>query len=70
MKAIRTREPAGISGLAYEEVPDPTPMIGDVLVQVAACGITHHGVYPLADAVRAYTAKAAGGIPGRIVLQP
>jgi NADPH:quinone reductase-like Zn-dependent oxidoreductase len=28
------------------------------------------GVYPLAQAVQAYSAKAAGGIPGRIVLQP
>ena len=27
-------------------------------------------VYPLAQAVKAYGAKAAGGIPGRIVLQP
>ena len=26
-------------------------------------------VYPLAQAVTAYSAKAAGGIPGRIVLQ-
>jgi NADPH:quinone reductase-like Zn-dependent oxidoreductase len=42
MKAIRTHEPAGISGLAYEEAPDATPMIGDVLVRVAACGITHN----------------------------
>jgi NADPH:quinone reductase-like Zn-dependent oxidoreductase len=42
MKAIRTHEPAGISGLVYEEVPDPTPMIGDVLVKVAATGITHN----------------------------
>jgi NADPH:quinone reductase-like Zn-dependent oxidoreductase len=42
MKAIRTREPAGISGLVYEQAPDPTPMIGDVLVKVAACGITHN----------------------------
>ena len=42
MKAIRTHEPAGISGLVYEEVPDPTPMIGDVLVKVAAAGITHN----------------------------
>jgi NADPH:quinone reductase-like Zn-dependent oxidoreductase len=41
MKAIRTHEPTGISGLVYEEVPDPTPMIGDVLVEVAACGVTH-----------------------------
>jgi len=28
------------------------------------------GVYPLAEAAEAYGAKAAGGIPGRIVLQP
>jgi NADPH:quinone reductase-like Zn-dependent oxidoreductase len=27
-------------------------------------------VYPLAEAAKAYTAKAAGGIPGRVVLQP
>ena len=42
MKAIRTHEPAGISGLVFEEAPDPTPMIGDVLIKVAACGITHN----------------------------
>jgi len=41
MKAIRARQSAGISGLVFEEAPDATPMIGDVLVQVAACGITH-----------------------------
>jgi NADPH:quinone reductase-like Zn-dependent oxidoreductase len=41
MKAIRIHEPTGISGLVYEEVPDGTPMLGDVLVKVAACGITH-----------------------------
>jgi NADPH:quinone reductase-like Zn-dependent oxidoreductase len=28
------------------------------------------GVYPLAKAAEEYSAKAAGGIPGRIVLQP
>jgi NADPH:quinone reductase-like Zn-dependent oxidoreductase len=27
-------------------------------------------VYPLAEAAKAFTAKAAGGIPGRVVLQP
>jgi NADPH:quinone reductase-like Zn-dependent oxidoreductase len=42
MKAIRTHEPAGISGLVFEEVPEATPMFGDVLVKVAACGITHN----------------------------
>jgi NADPH:quinone reductase-like Zn-dependent oxidoreductase len=42
MKAIRIHEPAGISGLAFEEAPDATPMVCDVLVRVAACGITHN----------------------------
>ncbi|HEY2129935.1 MAG TPA: NADP-dependent oxidoreductase [Streptosporangiaceae bacterium] len=42
MKAIRTHEPTGISGLVFEETPDAKPMFGDVLVKVAACGITHN----------------------------
>ena len=31
MKAIRVHEQAGISGLSFEDAPDPTPTIGDVL---------------------------------------
>ena len=42
MKAVRIHEPPGSSELAYEEVPDAAPMICDVLVKVAACGITHN----------------------------
>jgi NADPH:quinone reductase-like Zn-dependent oxidoreductase len=42
MKAIRTHEPTGISGLVLEEAPDPKPMFCEVLVKVAACGITHN----------------------------
>jgi NADPH:quinone reductase-like Zn-dependent oxidoreductase len=42
MKAIRLHEPTGIDGLVFEEVPDATPMLCDVLVKVAACGITHN----------------------------
>jgi NADPH:quinone reductase-like Zn-dependent oxidoreductase len=42
MKAIRIHEPAGISALAYEEAPDAAPGLCDVLVKVAACGITHN----------------------------
>ncbi|MGD0241367.1 MAG: NADP-dependent oxidoreductase [Streptosporangiaceae bacterium] len=42
MKAIRARERTGISGLVFEEAPDPRPMFCEVLVQVAACGITHN----------------------------
>ncbi|HXC85272.1 MAG TPA: zinc-binding dehydrogenase [Trebonia sp.] len=41
MRAVRIHEPTGISGLVCEDAPDATPMIGDVLVKVAACGITH-----------------------------
>ncbi|HEX5297983.1 MAG TPA: NADP-dependent oxidoreductase [Streptosporangiaceae bacterium] len=42
MKAIRTHERTGISGLVLEEAPDPRPMFCEVLVKVAACGITHN----------------------------
>jgi len=42
MKAIRTHEPTGISGLVFEEAPDPTPNFCEVLVKFAACGITHN----------------------------
>jgi NADPH:quinone reductase-like Zn-dependent oxidoreductase len=42
MKAIRLHEHTGISGLVYEDVPDAKPTLGDVLVKVAACGITHN----------------------------
>jgi NADPH:quinone reductase-like Zn-dependent oxidoreductase len=48
MKAIRLKEPIGISGLVYEEVPDAKPMACDVVVKVAACGITHNELdYPI-----------------------
>jgi NADPH:quinone reductase-like Zn-dependent oxidoreductase len=42
MKAIRIHEATGISGLVCEQVPDATPGLCDVLVKVAACGITHN----------------------------
>jgi NADPH:quinone reductase-like Zn-dependent oxidoreductase len=42
MKAIRMHEPTGVNGLVWEEVPDATPGLCDVLVKVAACGITHN----------------------------
>jgi NADPH:quinone reductase-like Zn-dependent oxidoreductase len=48
MKAIRIHEPTGVSGMVYEEAPDPTPMICEVLVKVVACGITHNELgYPI-----------------------
>jgi NADPH:quinone reductase-like Zn-dependent oxidoreductase len=42
MKAIRLHEPTGVDGLVFEEAPDAAPMACDVLVRVAACGITHN----------------------------
>ena len=42
MKAIRLHQPTGIDGLVFEEVPDAEPTLGDVLVKVDACGITHN----------------------------
>ena len=39
MKAIRVHEPGGPEVLRYEDVPDPTPGPGEVLVQNQAAGI-------------------------------
>jgi NADPH:quinone reductase-like Zn-dependent oxidoreductase len=48
MKAVRMHEPTGVSALVYEEVPDAKPLACDVLVKVAACGITHNELdYPI-----------------------
>jgi NADPH:quinone reductase-like Zn-dependent oxidoreductase len=41
-KAVRIHEPTGFNGLIYEEAPNARPGSGDVLVKVAACGITHN----------------------------
>ncbi len=40
MKAVRIHEPVGVDGLVYEDAPDPVPAVGDVLVEVHACGFT------------------------------
>jgi NADPH:quinone reductase-like Zn-dependent oxidoreductase len=45
MKAIRLHEPVGVEGLVYEDAPDPAPAVGDVLVEVRACGFTASEVY-------------------------
>jgi NADPH:quinone reductase-like Zn-dependent oxidoreductase len=45
MKALRLHEPAGIEGLVYEDAPDPMPAVGDVLVEVHACGFTASELY-------------------------
>jgi NADPH:quinone reductase-like Zn-dependent oxidoreductase len=42
MKAIHAHERTGVSGLVLEEAPVAQPMFCEVLVKVAACGITHN----------------------------
>jgi NADPH:quinone reductase-like Zn-dependent oxidoreductase len=41
MKAIRLPAPGGPETLVYEDVPDPHPQAGEVLVRVHATAITH-----------------------------
>ncbi len=41
MKAIVIRDPGGSESLSYEELPDPVPGPGEVLVRVRAAGVNH-----------------------------
>lgn len=53
MRAVRVHEPGGLEVIRLEEVDDPTPAAGELLVRVAAAGVnfidTYHrtGAYPL-----------------------
>jgi NADPH2:quinone reductase len=53
MQAIRVSEPGGAETLTWEEVADPSPATGELLVSVVAAGVnyidTYHrrGIYPL-----------------------
>jgi NADPH:quinone reductase-like Zn-dependent oxidoreductase len=75
--SVATQPPAGgddggeIAAVRFVQESDRSQMVelarlvdeGHLRPQVGA-------VYPLEQAAKAYSAKAAGGIPGRIVLQP
>ena len=41
MRAVLVRQHGGLEELRFEEVPDPTPGPGDVVVEVRACGVNH-----------------------------
>lgn len=41
MKAVRLHQFGGPEVLRLEDVPDPAPMTGDVLLRVRACGLNH-----------------------------
>ena len=45
MKAIRVHAPGGPEALRYEDVPQPAPGPGEVLIQVQAAGVNYIDVY-------------------------
>jgi len=45
VKAIRVHSPGGPEALRYEDVPQPSPAAGDVLVKVDAAGVNYIDVY-------------------------
>jgi NADPH2:quinone reductase len=45
MKAVRVHELGGPDVLRYDEVPDPNPKAGEVLVKIAAAGVNYLDIY-------------------------
>ena len=41
MKAVRFHKPGGLDVLSYEDVADPEPASGEVLIKVRACALNH-----------------------------
>ncbi len=78
MKAIRIHEEGGPEVLRYEEVPDPVPGPGEVLVELRAASLNHLDVwlrkgFPSVPKPRILGADGAGVIAGtgeRVVINP
>jgi NADPH:quinone reductase-like Zn-dependent oxidoreductase len=78
MKAIRIHEDGGPEVLRYEDVPDPVPGPGEVLVELRAASLNHLDVWlrrglPSVPKPRILGADGAGVIAGtgeRVVLDP
>jgi zinc-binding alcohol dehydrogenase/oxidoreductase len=78
MKAIRIHEDGGPEVLRYEDVPDPVPVDGEVLVELRAASLNHLDVWirkglPSVRKPRILGADGAGVIAGtaeRVVLNP
>jgi NADPH:quinone reductase len=41
MRAIVLEKFGGLDSLVYEEIPDPEPMAGHVVIEIKAFGINH-----------------------------
>jgi NADPH:quinone reductase-like Zn-dependent oxidoreductase len=78
VKAIRIHEDGGPDVLRYEDVPDPTPRAGEVLVELRAASLNHLDVWirkglPSVPKPRILGADGAGVIAGsdeRVVINP
>jgi zinc-binding alcohol dehydrogenase/oxidoreductase len=78
MKAIRIHEDGGPEVLRYEDVPDPVPADGEVLVELRAAALNHLDVWirrglPSVPKPRILGADGAGVIAGtdqRVVINP
>ena len=78
MKAIRIHEDGGPEVLRYEDVPDPEPGAGDVLIELRAASLNHLDVWirkglPSVPKPRILGADGAGVVAGtseRVVINP
>jgi NADPH:quinone reductase-like Zn-dependent oxidoreductase len=78
VKAIRIHEDGGPEVLRYEDVPDPTPADGEVLVDLRAASLNHLDIWirkglPSVPKPRILGADGAGVISGtdeRVVINP
>src|ERR1051325_5793174 len=78
MKAIRIHEDGGPEVLRYEDVPDPEPADGEVLIELRAASMNHLDVWirkglPSVPKPRILGADGAGVIAGtdeRVVINP
>jgi len=60
MKAIRVHAPGGPEALRYEDVPQPAPAAGQVLVKIEAAGVNYVDVYQRTGLYKAATPFTIG----------
>jgi zinc-binding alcohol dehydrogenase/oxidoreductase len=63
MQAVVLREPGRAENLKLEEVPDPAPGAGEVVVRLKAAALNHRDVW-----IRSGTGAYAGGFKQRVIL--
>ena len=66
MKAVRVHAPGGPEALRYEDVPEPAPKPGEVLVKVEAAGVNYIDVYFRTGAYKTEFPLTRSAIIGRV----